>query len=42
VLMLTEGFNRSERQRRVIGGEVRAAGTGGARGEGCCSGSSGF
>jgi hypothetical protein len=38
--MLTEGLNRLERQRRVISGEVRAAGTGGARGEGCCRGPS--
>jgi hypothetical protein len=32
VLMLTEGSNWLEKQRRVVGGEGRAAGTGGARG----------
>jgi hypothetical protein len=31
--VLTEGSDRSERQRRVVGGEIRVAGTGGARGE---------
>jgi hypothetical protein len=31
--MLTEGSNRPEKQRRVVGGEGRAAGTGGARGK---------
>jgi hypothetical protein len=31
--MLTEGSNWPEKQRRVVGGEGRAAGTGGARGK---------
>jgi hypothetical protein len=31
-VVLTEGSDQPERQRRVVGGEVRAAGTGGARG----------
>jgi hypothetical protein len=30
--MLTEGSNWPEKQRRVVGGEGRAAGTGGAHG----------
>jgi hypothetical protein len=34
--MLTEGLNWPERQRKVVGGEVRAAGMGGARGGGRC------
>jgi hypothetical protein len=40
--MLTEGLDRPERQRRVVGDEVRAAETDGARGEGCCRGPPGF
>jgi hypothetical protein len=34
--MLTEGLNWLERQRKAVGGVVRAAGTGGVRGEGRC------
>jgi hypothetical protein len=40
--VLTEGSDRLERQRRVVGGEVRAAGTGGARGRGRCRAPPGF
>jgi hypothetical protein len=41
-VVLTEGSDRLERQRRVVGGEVRAAGTGGARGGGQCRAPPGF
>jgi hypothetical protein len=41
-VVLTEGLNRPERQRKMVGDEFRAAKTGGAHGEGCCRGSSGF
>jgi hypothetical protein len=41
-VVLTEGSDRPERQRRVVGGEVRAAGMGGARGGGQCRASPGF
>jgi hypothetical protein len=41
-VVLTEGSDRPERQRRVVGGEVRAAGTGGARGVGRCRASPSF
>jgi hypothetical protein len=40
--VLTEGSDQPERQRRVVGDEVRAAGTGGARGGGRCRASPGF
>jgi hypothetical protein len=40
--MLTEGLNWPERQRKMVGDEVRAAGTGGAHGEGRCRASLGF
>jgi hypothetical protein len=38
VLMLTKGSNWPEKQRRAVGGEGRAAGTGGARGGRRCRG----
>jgi hypothetical protein len=41
-VVLTEGSYRPERQRRVVGGEVRAAGIGGAHGEGRCRAPPGF
>jgi hypothetical protein len=41
-VVLTEGSDRPERQRRVVGGKVRAAGTGGAHGGGQCRASPGF
>jgi hypothetical protein len=41
-VVLTEGSDRPERQRRVVGGEVRAAGTGDARGGGRCRAPPGF
>jgi hypothetical protein len=41
-VVLTEGSDRPERQRRVVGGEVRAAGTGGARAGGRCRAPPGF
>jgi hypothetical protein len=37
-VVLTEGLNGPEWQRKMVGDEVRAAETGGARGEGCCRG----
>jgi hypothetical protein len=40
--MLTEDSNWPEKQRKMVGDEVRAAEMGGARGEGCCRESSGF
>jgi hypothetical protein len=41
-VVLTEGSDRLERQRRVVGGKVRAAGMSGARGGGRCRASPGF
>jgi hypothetical protein len=37
-VVLTEGLNGPERQRKMVGNEVRAVETGGTRGEGCCRG----
>jgi hypothetical protein len=39
-VVLTEGLNGPEKQRRMAGDGVRAAGTGVARGGSCCRGSS--
>jgi hypothetical protein len=36
------GLGLTREAAQVVGGEVRAAGTGGARGEGCCRGPPGF
>jgi hypothetical protein len=38
-VVLTEGLNGPEKRRRMAGDEVRAVGTGGARGGSCCRGS---
>jgi hypothetical protein len=38
-VVLTEGLNGPEKRRWMAGDEVRATGTGGARGESCCRGS---
>jgi hypothetical protein len=41
-LVLTEGSDWPEKQRRVASGEVRAAGMGQNRGRSCCRGPPGF